>query len=165
MHIESSMQTVQMTSQELNLSQHDLVTSSRGLRVGLLQPPDTVVLSCCFHRFFRSNGGSFTCKGTDSLNLLSSASPFSRCLEHCNYVFWRKIRQDIVNRLKHEPVTGSPARYQLAHILPNLIRGSARQDMPRVTTAAPEGNIVASVPVRRFFIGFDLCPKNTSLFF
>lgn len=42
------MQTVQMTSQELNLSQHDLVTSSRGLRVGLLQPPDTVVLSCLF---------------------------------------------------------------------------------------------------------------------
>ena len=50
------MQTVQMTSEELKLSQHDLVVASSKLlgvfkkdtAIGLLQPPDTVVLSCLF---------------------------------------------------------------------------------------------------------------------
>ena len=127
--------------------------------------PFLVWLPYCFHRFLRSNGGGFACKRTYSINLLGSASSFSRCLEHRNYVLWRNIRQDIVNLLEHEPATVSPNRDELARILPYLIRRSAWQDMPRVTAAAPEGNIIVSVHVRRFFIGFDLCPKNTSLFF
>ena len=79
-------------------------------------PVFSSIVSCCFHRFFRSNGGGFACTGTYSINLLSSASSFSRGLEHCNYVLWRNIHQDIVNRLKHEPATRSPNRYELAHI-------------------------------------------------
>ena len=137
------MQTVQMTSEELKLSQHDLVVASSKL-LGVFKkatplafyshliqwfyPVFSSMVSCCFHRFFRSNGGGFACTGTYSINLLSSASSFSRCLEHCNYVLWRNIRQDIVNRLKREPATRSPNRYELAHILPDLIRSSARQE-------------------------------------
>ena len=125
------MQTVQMTSEELKLSQHDLVVASSKL-LGVFKkatplafyshliqwfyPVFSSMVSCCFHRFFRSNGGGFACTGTYSINLLSSASSFSRCLEHCNYVLWRNIHQDIVNRLKHEPATRSPNRYELAHI-------------------------------------------------
>ena len=125
------MQTVQMTSEELKLSQHDLVVASSKL-LGVFKkatplafyshliqwfyPVFSSMVSCCFHRFFRSNGGGFACTGTYSINLLSSASSFSRGLEHCNYVLWRNIHQDIVNRLKHEPATRSPNRYELAHI-------------------------------------------------
>jgi hypothetical protein len=125
------MQTVQMTSEELKLSQHDLVVASSKL-LGVFKkatplafyshliqwfyPVFSSMVSCCFHRFFRSNGGGFACTGTYSINLLSSASSFSRGLEHCNYVLWRNIHQDIVNRLKHEPATRSPNRYELARI-------------------------------------------------
>ena len=87
--------------------------------VGLLQPPDTVVLSCLFQYGILFVFTAFSGPMAAALPVrehTSSAASFSRCLEHCNYVLWRNIRQDIVNRLKHEPATRSPNRYELAHI-------------------------------------------------
>ena len=124
------MQMVQMTSEELKLSQHDLVVASSKLlgvfkKATLLAfyshliqwfyPVFSSMVSCCFHRFFRSNGGGFACTGTYSINLLSSASSFSRCLEHCN----------VCSLAQHPPRYSEPAETRTRHQEPKPIRARA----------------------------------------
>ena len=68
---------------------------------------------------------------------------FRNGVEHCNNIFRRHVRLDVVYLLENEPSMRHPCFKQVLNMFYNFCRRTAGEHVPRVTSTTPKGNPVA----------------------